>query len=295
MTSELAAPAHNEAMTDKQFTIMAVHAHPDDEATSTGGILARYASEGVRTVVVTCTGGELGEIADPSMASPENLADVRRRELDDAASILGVSQIYMLGYRDSGMAGLPENQAPGSFWSADLDEATNRLVELVRRERPHVLVTYDENGFYGHPDHIQANRVTVAAWEAAGDSNRYPDQGLEPWTPRKLYFTAIPRSNWRKFPERIRAAGIELPETDEEQDWGTPDELVTSRLDVSKWVALKREALMAHKTQMGANVIFSMMPPWLFDELFGTEAFVRVGCRVDAPEREDDLLAGLRA
>ena len=280
-------------MSDTQFKIMAVHAHPDDESTSTGGILARYAAEGARTIVVTCTGGELGEIAEGTSATPENLADVRRRELDDAGKILGVSQIYMLGYRDSGMAGLPENDAPGSFWSADLDEATGRLVEIVRRERPHVLVTYDEKGFYGHPDHIQANRVTVAAWEAAGDSARYPDQGLEPWTPLKMYFTAVPRSNWKKFPERLREAGIELPAQDEERDWGTPDELVTTRLDVSQWVTKKREALMAHKTQMGENVIFTLMPPWLFDEMFGTEAFVRAGSRVDAPEREDDLLAGL--
>jgi mycothiol conjugate amidase Mca len=281
-------------MTDKQPTIMAVHAHPDDESTSTGGILARYAAQGVRTVVVTCTGGELGEIADPALASPENLAEVRRQELHAAARILSISQVHMLGYRDSGMAGEPENQDPSSFWSADFDEATRRLVEIVRRERPDILVTYDENGFYGHPDHIQANRVTAAAWDAAGDRRRYPDLGLEPWSPLKLYYTAVPRSNWRRFPERLRAAGIDLPEQDGERDWGTPDELITTWLDVGEWVARKREALLAHRTQMGANVIFSFMPPWLFDELFGTESFVRVASRVEVPEREEDLLAGLR-
>jgi mycothiol conjugate amidase Mca len=280
-------------MSHKPLTIMAVHAHPDDECTSTGGSLARYAVEGVRTVVVTCTGGELGEIAHPSLASPQNLAEVRRRELHEACRILGVSQLYMLGYRDSGMAGLPENDAPDSFWSAQLHEAAGRLVEIIRRERPHVLVSYDEVGFYGHPDHIQANRITVAAWEAAGDAERYPELALEPWSPLKLYYSTVPRSRWAEFPERLRAAGIELPELDEGREWGTPDELVTTIVDAAQSVEKKRLALMAHRTQMGANVIFSRMPPWLFDELFGTESFVRVASRVEAPEREDDLLAGL--
>jgi LmbE family N-acetylglucosaminyl deacetylase len=256
-------------------------------------VLARYAAQGVRTVVVTCTGGELGEIAHPSLASPENLGEVRRQELHEACSILGVSQLHMLGYRDSGMAGLPENRAPGSFHGADLDEAMARLVKIIRHERPHILITYDEDGFYGHPDHIQANRVTVAAWEAAGNPARYPEQDLEPWTPLKLYYSTVPRSRWGQFPERLRAAGIELPGSDEERNWGTPDELVTTTVDAARWVEKKRRALMAHRTQMGADVIFSKLPAWLFHELFGTESFVRVASRVESPEREDDLLAGL--
>src|SRR5919202_860339 len=181
-------------MAPAPLTLMTVHAHPDDEAIGTGGILARYAAEGVQTVLVTCTRGEVGEIVDPSVAQPDNLADVREAELRAACAILQVSAQHYLGYRDSGMIGTPENDDPRSFWRADLDEAVGRLVALIRRYRPQVLVTYDENGFYGHPDHIQAHRVTVAAFEAAGDATRYPEQGLAPWAPQKLCYSTVPRN-----------------------------------------------------------------------------------------------------
>lgn len=273
-------------------TIMAIHAHPDDEAISTGGLLARYTADGVRTVLVTCTSGEMGEIADPSLAHPGNLGEVRRRELNQACQILGVTALHLLGYRDSGMAGTPDNQHPEAFHQADLGEATGRLVTLIRRERPDVLVTYDEQGFYGHPDHIQANRITLAAWDAAGDPRWYPELG-EAWSPSKLYYTAVARSAMRQFAERLRAAGVEPPFDDEEPTFGVPDELITSVVDVTSWVERKRDALMAHRTQMGANVFFARMPPPLFHELFAAEAFIRVASRVAAPDLEDDLLAGL--
>jgi mycothiol conjugate amidase Mca len=283
------------------LTIMAVHAHPDDEAIGTGGIIARYADEGVRTVLVTCTGGEVGEIADPSMATPENLAEVRERELRAACEILGIADLELLGYRDSGMAGTPDNEHPRAFARADLDEATGRLVGLVRRYRPQVLVTYDENGFYGHPDHIQANRIAVRAFRAAGDPSAYPELGLEAWAPLKLYYTAVARSNLARFAERLAAYGIEPPLRGEPVEgdadalpFGTPDELVTTVVDVSPVVERKRRALWAHATQMGQNVFFAQLPPALFDELFGQESFQRVESAVDAPLPETDLFAGLR-
>ena len=283
------------------LTIMAVHAHPDDESIGTGGILARYADEGVRTVLVTCTGGEVGEIADPAMATSDNLAEIRERELRLACEILGVAHLALLGYRDSGMAGTPDNEHPRAFARAGLDEATGRLVALIRRYHPLVMVTYDENGFYGHPDHIQANRIAVRAFRVAGDPHAYPEQGLEPWAPRKLYYTAVARSRLAHFGERLAAFGIEPPLRDQQGEgdvdappFGTPDELVTTVVDVGPYVERKRRALWAHATQMGPNVFFAKMPAPLFAELFGQESFQRVESRVEVPVTERDLFAGLR-
>src|SRR5918911_3528093 len=189
---------------------MTVHAHPDDEAIGTGGVLARYADEGMRTVLVTCTGGEVGEIADPALATPDTLGEVRARELAESVRILGVSRSVKLGYRDSGMAGTETNGDPRSFFQADLEEATGRLVRVVREERPQLLVTYDDSGGYGHPDHVRAHLITVAGFEAAGDPARFPEAG-PPWRPSKLYFTAFTRSGALRFAEMLRERGIEAP------------------------------------------------------------------------------------
>ncbi|HEV3312441.1 MAG TPA: PIG-L family deacetylase, partial [Chloroflexota bacterium] len=153
---------------DAPLTMMAVRAHPDDECFTVGGSLARYSDERVRTVLVICTGGENGEIVDEELNTPENrerLADVRREELEKSCAILGVTDLEMLGYRDSGMAGTPENDDPRSFNKADVDEATARLVALIRRYRPQVLITDNEEGSYGHPDHITSNKISVAAFD----------------------------------------------------------------------------------------------------------------------------------
>src|SRR5262245_35881528 len=277
------------------LTVMAVHAHPDDESISTGGVLARYAEEGVRTVLVTCTGGEVGEIADPGLATPETLVEVRRRELGQACEILRVGKLHLLGYRDSGMMGTPDNEHPASFYQASMEEATGRLVALVRRERPQVLVTYDERGFYGHPDHIRANQITVAAFDAAGDPARWPEAGA-PWRPAKLYYTAVGRSALSNLARLMRDAGIEAPFEDEagEPDIGIPDELITTRVDVSAQVERKRSALMAHGSQMGPEVFFAKMPPALFHRVFGQESFRLVRGRPGVSGMEDDLFAGLR-
>jgi mycothiol conjugate amidase Mca len=278
-----------------ELTLMAVHAHPDDEAISTGGVLARYADEGLRTVLVTCTGGEVGEISDSTLATPGALAEVRRRELERACEILRVGRLHLLGYRDSGMMGTPDNDHPSSFYQASLEEATARLVTLVRRERPQVLVTYDERGFYGHPDHIRANQITVAAFETAGDPARWPEAG-PPWQPAKLYYAAVARSAIKNFRRLMSEAGIQTPFGDEsrEPEIGTADELITTEVDVSAQVEKKRQALMAHATQMGPEVFFAKMPPALFYRIFARESFQLARGRSGASGTEDDLFAGLR-
>jgi mycothiol conjugate amidase Mca len=277
---------------------MAVHAHPDDECFSTGGILARYSAEGVRTILVTCTDGAVGEISDPALATPENLAEVRAGELDESVRILGISRLAKLGYRDSGMQGTADNQNPLSFHQADFDEAVGKVVRLVREERPDVIVTYDENGGYGHPDHIRAHQVAVAAFEAAGDPKHYPENGPA-WSPAKLYYAVIARSSFPRFIERLREAGIEAPFTarPEQQDeerptFGVSDDRVTTTVDVSQYVETKRRSLAAHRTQMGPDQFFMRVPPGLFAEFFGRENFQRVsGATSGSPEV--DLFAGV--
>ena len=280
------------------LTLMAVHAHPDDEAIGTGGVLARAAAEGIRTVLVTCTGGEVGEINPDTAVAVEDLGAVRERELRAACAVLGVTHLELLGYRDSGIAGTEDNDHPDSFARADLDVATARLVELVRKYRPSVIVTYDENGFYGHPDHINAHRIAARAYELAGDPSPRSESGHEPWAPLKLYYTAVSRSAITEFGARLREAGIQPPldeglESDE-PTWGTPDELVTTVVDVAAHVGQKREALFCHATQMGPEVFFAKLPEPLFAQLFGRESFQLVHARVPTQTPETDLFAGLR-
>ena len=281
------------------LTLMAVHAHPDDEAIGTGGVLARAAAEGIRTILVTCTGGEVGEIAPDTGVGVEALGEVRERELREAARILGITHLELLGYRDSGMAGTADNEHPDAFAQADLSEATARLVELVRKYRPQVLVTYDENGFYGHPDHINAHRITVGAYEQAADPAHASKNGLAPWAPAKLYYTAIAKSSFKEFGKRLRELGIEPPmgddgEAREQPDWGTPDELITTVVDVAGQVEQKRLALFAHATQMGPEVFFARIPAEAFSQMFSRESFQLVKSRVPSAPPESDLFDGLR-
>jgi mycothiol S-conjugate amidase len=275
-------------------TLVAVHAHPDDECISTGGILARYAAEGVRTVLVTCTDGAVGEISDPALATPENLAEVRSRELDESVRILGIQRLVTLGYRDSGMAGTADNDHPASLHQANLDEAVARVVQVMRAERPQVVITYDERGGYGHPDHIRAHQLAVAAFEAAGDAQRYPSAGPV-WAPQKLYYAVFARSAMRNFGARLRDAGIEIPfdAAAEDVPFGVADERVTTTIDVSAYVQRKRAALAAHTTQMGADQFIMRLPDAVFAELFGRETFERVHGPGQAPE--SDLFDGLAA
>ncbi|MFZ0250056.1 MAG: PIG-L family deacetylase [Acidimicrobiales bacterium] len=273
-------------MSARPLTLMAVHAHPDDEAIGTGGILARCSAEGVRTVLVTCTNGELGDAPggikpgepghDESVVVP-----LRRRELEASCEILGVSHLELLGYHDSGMEGWPQNDAPDCFWRTPVPEAASRLADLMRTYEPQVVVTYDENGFYGHPDHIQANRVTHAAIAECG-------------IPTKLYYTAVARSLISGFGETLAEAGIERPaEVEENPDFGTPDELITTTVDCSAVAGRKYASLGAHASQSD-NIFFLQMGEELFSRLMGSESFIRVQDSTGAPVPEIDLFAGLR-
>ncbi len=282
------------------LTLMAVHAHPDDEC-STGGTLARYAHEGHTTVLVTCTGGEEGEIVDPDMdaeAIKPRLADVRLGELNAAAGVLGITHLEMLGYRDSGMAGTPANEDPRSFNNADPDEATGRLVALVRRYRPHVLFTYAEDGGYGHPDHLMAHRITVAAFDAAGDPAYAPEAGA-PWTPQKLYYCAwMIRSRLQALWRAARELGLPVtfgdPEAQEPPEWGVPDDLLTTWIDIRPYLPAKFDSLKAHRSQIRRDGTFMNLPEELALQYMGTEGYRRAQTRVAAPAVEDDLFAGLR-
>jgi N-acetyl-1-D-myo-inositol-2-amino-2-deoxy-alpha-D-glucopyranoside deacetylase len=278
--------------------ILFVHAHPDDESISTGATMAHYAARGVPVTLVTCTLGEEGEIHVPALAQLEaaqsdQLGGYRLTELSAACAALGVTDHRFLGgagrYRDSGMMGLPTNDHPRAFWRADLDTAAGLLVDVMREVRPRVLVTYDPNGFYGHPDHIQAHRVAMRAAELVG-----PDG------PAKIYWSAVPRSVLEAGLENF-AGSSNNPFGDvasvEELPFGTPDGEVAARIDAHEYADRKTEALRAHATQI---------PPtsWLFTiagnfgaEFMGVEhytlAYGTKGPGTGPHGWEDDLLAGL--
>ncbi|MFC8454743.1 PIG-L family deacetylase [Kitasatospora sp. NPDC057223] len=277
-------------MADRPLTLMAVHAHPDDEATGTGGVLARYAAEGIRTVLVTCTDGGCGDgpggvkPGEPGH-DPAAVAAMRRRELDASCEVLNISHLEVLDYADSGMMGWAANDAPNSFWQTPAATAAARLAELMRQYRPDVVVTYDENGFYGHPDHIQANRITVAALE------------MTDLTP-KLYWTTMPHSTVRRFGEVMREFGGDGEQPDSEApvelpDIGLPDEAVSTWVDTTEFGDQKFDALAAHASQ-GENIFFLKMGRERFTDLMGLETFVRVRDTTGAALPENDLFAGLR-
>lgn len=282
------------------LTLMIVHAHPDDEAIGTGGTFVRYAAEGVRTVLVTCTLGEEGEIVDAELDTAENkarLGAIRHEELLRAVQHLGIDHLEILPYRDSGMIGTPTNEHPECFAQADLNEATGRLVRLVRRYRPQVLVSYNEQGGYGHPDHINAHKITVAAWDAAGDGAQYPDAG-EPWMPLKLYYISFRRALWLKTWAIMRERGLKTPLDDPEFDTErfADDPRITTTLDVKPYLPQKIAALREHRTQIRPDWMWLGVPDDVREELLYTEHFIRVASRVPVGEDEEtDLFAGLRA
>jgi LmbE family N-acetylglucosaminyl deacetylase len=265
---------------------MVVHAHPDDEALGTGGVLARYADEGIRTVLVTCTGGELGDGAGgvkPGEPGHDEAAVRARRqeELKASCAVLGVSHLEMLGYHDSGMKGWPQNSAAGSFWTTPVDSAAQRLRALMEQYQPHVVVSYDEHGLYGHPDHVQANRVTMRAADSTD-------------IPAKVYYQAIPKSALAGFAEVLRARGVNPPERlEEDPEFGTPDELITTVVECRGFTDRKYASLLAHASQSD-NLFFLNLGRELFGEMMHREAFVRIRDRTGCPVPEDDLFAGLR-
>ena len=258
-------------------TLVSFHAHPDDEAIATGGALARAADEGHRVVLVVATKGEHGEVDDGVLDDGESLADRRVCETHDAARILGVARVAFLGYTDSGMAGTTTNDQPGSFWTADIEEAAARLAAILREEEAEVLTVYDDHGNYDHPDHIQVHRVGIRAAELAA-------------TPR-VYEATVNRDAIRGLVIEMRAdaeaAGAEVPEGLEDPDaitMGVPAARITTTVDVARYVDTKRAALAAHASQVDESSFFLAMPPEHFRAAFGQEWFIRRGAPLGADE-----------
>ena len=305
---EEAAQAVDMTPLDVPRRLLLVHAHPDDETIGTGATMARYAAQGVAVTLVTCTLGEEGEVLVPELEHlaadrEDGLGQHRVGELAAAMEALRVTDSRFLGgpgrWRDSGMMGTPANERPDCFWRADLDEAVRELVAVVRETRPQVVVTYDDNGGYGHPDHVQAHRVTVAAYDAAADPSYAPQLG-EPWQASKLYWTAVPRS--------VLQAGIDLlkesgdtgffgADRAEDLPFGVPDEMVTTEIDASEHLEAKVAAMRAHKTQIAVDGPFFALSNNVGQRAFGVEHFIlgrgERGPGAGELGREDDLFAGL--
>lgn len=261
-------------------TIVLFHAHPDDEAIATGGTMAKAAAEGHRVVLVTATRGEHGEVADGFLDPGEELWQRREQELADAAKVLGVARLEFLGYRDSGMIDTPENKAPESFWQAPLDEAARRLADILEEEQADVLTAYDDNGGYGHPDHIQVHRVGVRAAELAGTA--------------KVYEATLDQDYIRGLWKMGKELGLPMPEGMESPDdftMGKPGDLITTRVDVTGFIDQKRQAMAAHASQIAETSFFLSMPPVAFNAVWGMEAYILRGA---APGTvETDLFDGL--
>jgi N-acetyl-1-D-myo-inositol-2-amino-2-deoxy-alpha-D-glucopyranoside deacetylase len=295
-------------VTDRRLLL--VHAHPDDETINNGATMARYVAEGASVTLLTCTLGEEGEILVPELAQlaadqADQLGGYRISELRDAMAALGVTDSRFLGgpgrYRDSGMMGTPANEKPRAFWNADLDEAIAHAVEVVREVRPQVVVTYDENGGYGHPDHIQAHRVAMGAVAAAADPAYRPDLG-EAWTVGKVYWNCLPRSVLQEGIDALKAAGEESffggVDSADDLPFAVEDDVVTAAVDGRGFVTEKDAAMRAHPTQIMVDGPFFALSNNLGLEVLGIEYYRLVqgerGPGGAAPNGwEDDLFAGL--
>ncbi len=277
-----------------QRVLLAAFAHPDDEAFGTGGTLARYAADGADVTLVCATRGEAGEIAEGVDATPETLGAVREGELRCAADTMGVKRLIFLGYRDSGMAGTPENADPRAYVNAPAEEVVARLVGIIREVKPQVVVTFEPNGGYGHPDHIAIHRHTVAAFHAAADPARYPELGPA-WQASRLFYTAIPRSFFRGMRDEMAAIGLDPGVLNgfDLENRGWPDELVHAAIDVSATVDAKWAALECHRTQFGPANLFRRLPEPLVKRGMSVEHFALAWPEPAPGLRLADLFAGL--
>ncbi|WP_240643893.1 mycothiol conjugate amidase Mca [Antribacter gilvus] len=291
--------------------LMAVHAHPDDESSKGAATMARYVAEGVEVLVVTCTGGERGDILNPSfdasahagLDTPEGMSALRRDEMAAAAAALGVRQTW-LGFVDSGLPeGDPLPPLPeGCFALVPIEDAARPLVELVRAFRPHVMTTYDPSGGYPHPDHIKCHEVSMEAFRSAGDPERYPGTG-EAWEPLKLYYDhGFSMARIRAVHEAMEGAGLESPFgewVESRTAREIPERQVTTRVAVAKFFAQRDAALTAHATQIDPEGFFFAVPRDLEVDVWPWEEFELAESRVALPplgegELEDDLFAGIR-
>ncbi|MGW4791911.1 mycothiol conjugate amidase Mca [Nonomuraea sp. NPDC004297] len=280
--------------------LMAVHAHPDDESSKGAATMARYVREGVEVLVCTLTGGERGSVLNPKMDRPEivaNIGEVRRAEMARAREILGVEQRFM-GFVDSG---LPENEdealPEGCFGLQKLEDAAAPLVAAVREFRPHVIITYDDDGGYPHPDHIMTNKVSVEAFEAAGDPDRYPGAG-DPWQPLKLYYQmGFTKERFEALHEAMTERDLGSPYADWISRWeDRPAKWpVTTRVPCGEYFQLRDEALLAHATQVDPDGFWFVCPRELQEEIWPTEDYHLARSLVDTALPEDDLFTGIHA
>ena len=270
------------------LTVLNVFAHPDDEGFGSGGVLAMLAARGARVIAVCATNGDVGEISDPALATPENLAQVRQGEMLRAMAVLGAAEVRFLGYRDSGMDGTEDNNHPDCLNQAAPEEAVEKIVALIREFRPDVVMTHDPTGGYGHPDHIAIYRHTDHAFRVA-DGPGYPNAG-EPWAPSLLYYVCFPRSNFRRIWEKMLELGIKPPFASEVLEMvGSPDDDVTTVVDVSSHVDTKIASLECHQTQIDSQGPFGRLPEDYMRETMGTEYFTLAA--YPPGEKEADLFA----
>jgi len=281
--------------------LMHVHAHPDDESSKGAASTARYVAEGVDVLVVTVTGGEAGSVLNPAMDRPQvwaNISDIRRAEMDRAREILGIRQEW-LGYVDSGF---PEGDPlpplpPGCFALVPLEESAGRLVEVIRRFRPHVVTTYDEKGGYPHPDHVRCHEVAVEAFDAAGDASRYPQAG-QAWAPMKLYYHhAFHRQRTQALHEEMLRRGLDSPYAERLEQWVPDpehDNRVTTLVPCAEFFATRDAALLAHETQIDPHGAWFACPREVHEAAWPTEDYELVRSTVPTRIPEDDLFAGIR-
>jgi mycothiol S-conjugate amidase len=286
-----------------KLCLLTVHAHPDDESSKGAGTVAKYHAAGVRTVLVTATGGEEGDILNPAMDLPgikERIAEVRRDELAAATKIIGYDEVVLLGFRDSGMPDSPANADPRSFAQAPLVDAVARLVEVVRRERPQVIITYpqDQSG-YPHPDHLRVNEISELAFDAAGDPDRYPERG-EPWQPSKLYYVGWSVRRMHAVHQAFLDRGLESPYSDKRlarmiESLEKAEEPSTT-IDVRGFTAVPRQALLAHATQVDPNAAHWFgLPEEVEEQLYPYEEYTLARNLTSSEPPEDDLFAGVAA
>ena len=282
---------------------MQVHAHPDDEASKGAGTTAKYADEAVHNVLVCCTGGEAGDILNPAVehpGTPEKMHEMRMAELAESVRVLGYAELHMLGYHDSGMPDTETNARPDNFANAPMEEAVGRLVRVIRAERPQVIITYrDDRNFYPHPDHIRVHEISVPAFDLAGDPEAYPDAG-EPWQPLKLYYVSWSIARVKALHEAYTRRGEESPYVswfERGFDKDRTDEF-TTLIDVGDFLHKRREALLAHRTQVDPTGFWMRLPDDVIREVFPWEEYTLARSLVDngvaEGEFEDDLFAGIR-
>ena len=278
--------------------LMHVHAHPDDESSKGAATTAKYVAEGVDVHVVTCTGGERGSVLNPKMDRPdvlENIAEIRRKEMEAAREILGVRQDW-LGFVDSGW---PEGDPPpplpeGCFALVPVEEAAEPLVRLIREFRPHVVTTYDENGGYPHPDHIMCHTVSMAAFAAAGDPTAYPHAG-QPWQPLKIYYTAHNRDKYAAYHEALLEAELESPYAEWLEGWDpAKNRNITTRVECAEFFDKRDQALLAHATQVDPDGSWFHVPREMQQRTWPTEDFEAALSYLPVEPIESDLFAGIR-